>query len=98
MFSPSYSNFSASHRGLIPRRVNLPGGMIPLEVIFSYLKIEEISEISVAQAVTNDEKTGGRKSRWTVPFRGTSPAELIELKIIPLGKKLVSLCFSIYIF
>ena len=51
--------------------------VIPLEVIFVFLKFEELSEIltKIEIIITvglNDDKNGSGKSRWTVPLHATA--------------------------
>ena len=78
--SPGYHTAqSQSPRGIILRKVNLPGVSYPGESVFSTLKYEYLCENetknennltrwSVTQAGSNYEKNGGPKSRWTVPL------------------------------
>ena len=54
-----------------------PMSLIPLEVIFVFLKFEELSEIltKIEIIITvglNDDKNLGGKSRWTVPLHATA--------------------------
>ena len=55
-------------------------------------KLEELGEIltkieiflttwSVAQAGSNDEKKGGRKSRWTVPIKDTCNPHMLMFNL-----------------
>ena len=51
--------------------------LIPLEVIFVFLKFEELSEIltKIEIIITvglNDDKNGSGKSRWIVPLHATA--------------------------
>ena len=74
----------------------LPVVSYPGESVFSQLKIEYLGENetkyenilthwSVAQAGRNEEKTRGRKSRWTVPLR----KKLVLVRNQARNKKLV---------
>ena len=83
---------------------SVPGVSYPGESLFSTFKFEYLSEIStiienilthrsVTQTGSNEEKTGGRKSRWTVPLinfslKSRNEKNLLNLTINPVLLKL----------
>ena len=56
-------------RSMILHGVRFFNTKIPISLRKRNKKQTILTPWSVAQAGSNDEKTGGRKSRWTVPLR-----------------------------